>query len=270
MRLIRIRLLVGFAILAVLLSVPALVSAQQPLFPHTILGHAYIDGEPAPRGTLVQAFVDNVVVASETVGSEPRFFFLLIPERVPEPFAGSIVYFRVNGIPAEEIVTLASGGDTKDLELRVSSLIVEEEPVPAVQPTSGPTPMPTVVVRIGPRGPEGPAGPEGPVGPQGLRGDQGPQGEQGIQGIQGETGPVGPEGAQGPQGPQGYIGQTGPQGVTGPTGPTGPIGQSGAVGAQGAPGSEGSFVIAIIALVLAIVALLVAIVRWIWDLQTGG
>ena len=63
MKLTRTKAFIVIAIVAILSSVPALVSAQD--IPHTILGTAYIDGSIAPQGTLVRAFIDGNEVESE-------------------------------------------------------------------------------------------------------------------------------------------------------------------------------------------------------------
>ena len=278
MKLTRTKFLFIIAIMALLVSVPAIVSAQS--IPHTITGKVYVNGRLAPSGATVEAFIDNAKVADDDVDAEGVYFLLVVP-RGTQNFTGKTITFTVTGGPAAETKQWASGGDDSGFDLNVAG--------PGGSSTSTPTPTrrPTVAPRTttssstGPRGPAGPAGPLGPAGPRGIQGEaglqgdegpagsagpsgpQGPKGDVGSSGSLGNAGPLGPEGPRGGTGAQGYIGQTGPQGVAGPAGATGVQGPS------GPPGSSGSFLIAVIALIVALLSLLVAIGRWIWELQTG-
>ncbi len=273
MKLTRTRILLFIAVTALLVSIPAIVSAQ--VIPHTITGKVYVNGRVAPAGATVEAFIDDAKVADDAIDAQGTYFLLVVP-RGTQNFTGKTITFKVSGGTAAETKTWQSAGDDTGFDLNVAG------PGGSSQSTNTPTPRPTTRPRTttstGPRGPAGPAGPVGPAGPQGepglageagadgiagRAGPQGPKGDQGPVGPPGETGSQGSEGPRGDTGAQGHLGQTGPQGVAGPPGATG------VQGPAGPPGSSGNFLIAIIALVIALLALLVAIGRWIWELQTG-
>ena len=275
MKLTRTKVLLIIAITALLISIPAIVSAQT--IPHTFLGTARVDGQLVSSTTSIEALIDGNKVADGRVTTLGTYFLQINPS-TGTSFSGKTITFRIGGLVANETATWVSEGDNRGFNLNASTTAA----------TNTPTPRPTTRVvtrntstpdgRQGPAGPTGPAGPRGPTGldgsagppgepgPQGATGLQGPKGDPGDRGPQGpasETGPPGPEGPRGESGPLGYIGQTGPQGVAGPSGSVGVQGPTGPVG------SSGSFLIAGIALVVALLALLVAIGRWIWELQTG-
>ena len=277
----RTKVLTFIAIAVLVVSIPAIASAQAP--PHAFVGNVRVNGQPGPVGTRVAAFINNASAGQVTV-TQAGIYNLNISQPTGRNYSGQSVSFQVNGQSADAVDPAGSwggtwrGGGTLD---RVNLTIPSTA-------TNTPTPRPTarVVTRgtstpvgrqgpagsTGPAGPrgsaglEGPAGPQGEPGQQGATGPQGPKGDPGDRGPQGpagETGLPGPEGPRGESGPLGYIGQTGPQGVAGPSGSVGVQGPTGPVG------SSGSFLIAGIALVVALLALLVAIGRWIWELQTG-
>ena len=274
MKLTRTKVLLIIAITALLISIPAVVSAQSAALPHTFLGVVYVDNSVATTGTTVQALIDGRVVATHTI-TDPGKYFLLIPPATSNPGnTGKTVTFRVRGLLARETAVWASLGDDRDFNLNASTTAATNTPTPRPTTRVVTRNTSTPVVRQGPAGrgargaigPIGLAGPRGEQGQQGATGPQGPKsdpGDRGPQGPEGETGLPGPEGPRGESGPLGYIGQTGPQGVAGPSGAVGVQGPTGPVG------SSGSFMIAVIALVVALLALLVAIGRWIWELQTG-
>ena len=271
----RTKVLTFIAIAVLVVSIPAIASAQAP--PHAFVGNVRVNGQPGPVGTRVAAFINNASAGQVTV-TQAGIYNLNISQPTGRNYSGQSVSFQVNGQSADAVDPAGSwggtwiGGGTLD---RVNLTIPSTA-------TNTPTPRPTarVVTRgtstpvgrqgpagsTGPAGPRGSAGPQGEPGQQGATGPQGPKGDPGDRGPQGpagETGLPGPEGPRGESGPLGYIGQTGPQGVAGPSGSVGVQGPTGPVG------SSGSFLIAGIALVVALLALLVAIGRWIWELQTG-
>ena len=268
MKLSRSKVLLAFVVMAIMVSIPAVVLAQGDL-PHTILGPAYIDGTVAPNGTLVQAFIDGREVDRSSTNASGTFFLLIPPSDTGTSHAGKTISFRVRGLLAAQSLTWASGGDTRNFTVSASASPTNTpRPTNTRRPVN--TPRPTAVsastIIRGPQGPPGATGIPGAAGipgPTGLPGGTGIPGDRGPIGFPGDQGPQGPEGPRGEQGPQGYIGQTGPQGVAGPSGLSGPQGPAGPAG------SSGNFLIAIIALVVALLALLVAIGRWIWELQTG-
>ena len=277
MKLTRGKVLLAFVAVAILVSLPAIVSAQGTP-PHGIVGDVRINGQPAPMGTTVALRFNNRTIDTDTV-STVGIYRLEVPSGGPYP-RGSIS-FLVDGQRAD--ASFPNGfewvwsGVWREGHLEIvdlSSPATRSEPTNTPRPTStrrpANTPRPTTAaVQVGPRGPQGPPGPTGLPGATGIPGATGLPGVAGIPGdrgpigFPGDQGPPGPEGPRGEQGPQGYIGQTGPQGVAGPAGLSGPQGPAGPAG------SSGNFLIAIIALVVALLALLVAIGRWIWELQTG-
>lgn len=273
MKLTRTRMLLVFAVAVLLLSIPALVSAQT--LPHGFVGNVKVNDQVASAGTTVHAYIAGASVANTTVDSSGRYR-LTIEQPSGQSYAGREVSFQVNGETADATGnwqgTWRGGGEVEivNLSIPATRAAATNTPTPTRRVIRGTnTPTPRAVAQVGPQGPRGPVGPIGPEGPPGPPGEPGPigfpgqPGEPGPQGPAGERGDIGPEGPRGEQGPQGYIGQTGPQGVAGPTGATG------APGPSGPSGSDGNFMIAIIALVVALLALLVAIGRWIWELQTG-
>ena len=268
MKLTRTKVFLFVAILAILVSVPAIVSAQSP--PHGIVGSVQINGNPAPVGTVVSIVMNDQVIDTDRI-TRAGTYRVEIPAGGTYP-RGSITLL-VNGQVADAedrgtgrnwtwSGTFASGNlELVDLSFPATNRQPANTPRPANtrRPTNTPRPATVTVAR----GPQGPPGPTGLPGADGAPGPEGPVGPTGLPGADGTDGEPGPAGEAGPRGPQGYIGQTGQQGVAGPSGLTGPQGPA------GPPGSSGNFMIAMIALVIALLALLVAIGRWIWELQTG-
>ena len=273
MKLTRTSILVLIAVAALLSSIPAIVSAQGADRPSRFSGNAYVDGQRATNGTLVEALSsDGAVVGIAIV--ETRSAEINYVVDASRPAGGLQLTFRVGGLPAAETAAWRDGRITFPFDLYASSTAV---PPPEATPT--PTPTPRVIMptprTTAVRGPEGPQGPEGPAGPPGEPGPAGPSGPRGIPGADG--GP-GADGVQGPPGERGAAGPPGPQGDTGPQGPQGPQGMQGSVGpagdrgAEGPPGPQvasGNFWIAVIALVVAFLALVIVIGRWIWDIQSS-
>ena len=269
MKVNRTLLLVLVAVAALLVSIPAIVSAQGEL-PHRFAGKAYVDGSEASAGTQVEAVDANGNrLATATVRSISNSYNFQID--VPRPPVGTTISFRVGGVDAAETGTWERGGrsQTPPFNLNASSTVT---PPTQDAPTPAPTPLPTrriVVPTTAPRvvrgetGPVGPPGPPGEPGAAGLTGESGPIGFPGAPGPPGQTGAEGSAGQSGEAGPRGDAGRSGTQGIAGPAGPPG------VQGPVGPTGSPGNFLIAIVALVVALLALLVAIGRWIWELQTG-
>lgn len=247
------------SVAALLVSVPAIVSAQSESLPNRFHGSVTIDGQPAPVGTTVSAWANGEEAANAIVPA--RDPYLLEVRGVTQ---GTEITFRVNEIDADQTAKFQVGGNTT-LNLTASSTVAE--PTQAA-PTPAPTARPqTVRGAPGPRGPQGELGPQGEAGEQGPPGPVGPQGVRGIPGADGAPGMAGPQGEPGPPGPQGPQGEAGSQGLQGAPGSAGPSGPQGNQGPAGSAGSSGNFLIAIIALSVAFLALLVTIARWIWDMQ---
>ena len=216
-----------FAAMAVILAgLPATVHGQ-PDSPTPFLGNAYVDGELAPEGTLIEALYRGIRVAATVVETRsPDTNYLLYVGRQPQ---GAVLTFRVAGFIAEEQSIWRQTEIRSQFDLHATT---PETPSPNIAQTEGSvqTPIP---------------------GPAGLTGPQGPQGETGPQGERGEPGPAGAFGPEGPQGPEGEKGETGPQGPRGETGPQGERGEPG-------PGGSGlglGGLLGIIGLGLAVVAL---------------
>ena len=252
------RTLLALAMAALLLTMPYAASAQDPP-PHRFSGLAYLDGSPAPEGTVIQAAANGTITASTTVRNiSPRFNYTLDVPNAP----GATISFIIAGHQAAESMSWRQGQSTWDYNL--TALSTPPTQVPTAQPTRRP-------VQASTRGPAGPAGPTGPQGPQGT------QGQRGLQGDRGQAGPPGPTGSEGPVGPPGPPGRIGLPGepgapgqpgatgvpgidganVTGPTGPPGDQGQPGprgTGGVQGPRGPAGNSTAAYVALLIAVLA----------------
>ena len=271
MKFTRTRFLLLIAVAALLVSIPAVVSAQGTDRPNRFSGNAFIDSQKALPGTLIEALSGGTVVGTATVSvRSPNINYIL---DVSRPLGGLALTFRVGGNAATQTATWQDGKVTYPFPLNASSTAVPPtQAAPTAAPTRivvRPTARPTVVSVPGPEGPQGPAGPEGPqgpAGPQGLRGIPGGDGVLGADGVQGPSGESGADGAPGPRGEPGPQGMQGPQGLQGVAGPAGVQGVQGTAGPAGSPGN---FLIAIVALVVALLALLVAVGRWIWEIQSG-
>ena len=98
------RLLGIIAVVALLVSIPVIVSAQGEDPPHRFFGNAFIDGQKAPNGTLIEAVSSdgkvvgftNIRVSSATVN------YVLNASR---PESGLELRFRVGGNFAAETAT---------------------------------------------------------------------------------------------------------------------------------------------------------------------
>ena len=270
MKVNRTLLIVLVAVAALLVSIPAIVSAQAEA-PHRFSGKAFADGKEAAVGTLIEA-VDSSGQRISSVQVRTISLAFNFQINVPRPFTGTTISFRVGGVDAAETATWERGVHTYPFTLNASSTVV---PSTQAAPTSVPTAIPTrriVVPTTAPRvvrGETGPVGPPGEPGPAGAAGSAGAPGEPGPIGFPGEPGPPGQTGPEGPAGATGEVGSRGEAGRSGAQGVAGPAGPPGVQGPIGPAGSPGNFLIAIVALVVALLALLVAIGRWIWELQTG-
>jgi len=78
-----------------------------PPIPHAFVGTVTLDGELAPEGTVVEAYVDDVWAAEATVDAEGRYDLT-----VPGP--GDIVTFRVGTAWANETAEWVEGGGLDD------------------------------------------------------------------------------------------------------------------------------------------------------------
>ena len=91
--------LIAVTIMAILLSLPSVASAQK-VIPHAFLGSATINGSPAADGTVVAALVEGrqIVAKSVSDGSYP----VLLVEPDGENFTGKTVTFTIGGFAASE------------------------------------------------------------------------------------------------------------------------------------------------------------------------
>ena len=168
-------------------------TAQSPPSPPTVLaGTAWLDGELAPPGTLIEAMQGDVRLSRITARNDGRFG----PLQVPEPPGVGRVYFLIKGQRANVEMDWQAGFLQADLELR-AGLGGGPAPTATPSPMPQPTATPAPVTVPGPAGPRGERGQAGPPGPQGAAG---PQGEPGPAGPQGEAGQAGAEGPRGQQG----------------------------------------------------------------------
>jgi hypothetical protein len=181
---IKLRFLALLTVLALLLALPTVASAQQ-VPPHVFHGTVTVNGLPAPTGTEVTALAGGQPVATDAVDQNGEYT-LLVPQSEGE------ITFRVGTLNAAETSNWEQGG-ANIVNLTASSF------TQAPDGDSG-TPPPGVVGPAGPPGEPGPAGEAGPAGPPG------PAGEAGPPGPQGPAGPTGPPGPQGPSGSSGIFG----------------------------------------------------------------
>jgi hypothetical protein len=187
---IKSRFLVLLTVLALMLALPAVVSAQQ-VPPHVFHGTVIVNGLRAPTGTEVTALLGGQPVATDMVDQNGEYT-LLVPQGTSDE-----VTFQVGTLTAQQTGNWEQGG-ADIMNLTASSI--------GVGPGPGATPVPGEEV-----GPAGPAGPPGEVGPAGPPGEVGPAGPQGPAGPAGPQGPAGPPGPQGPSG----AGTTGIFGILG-------------------------------------------------------
>jgi len=99
------------------LVLPAYAQGGVPPLPHGFAGTASTLSpvQLVPEGTLVQAFLDGVKKAEDTVDAEGRYSFL-----VPGP--GTTVTFKVAGVLANESATWQSGVLVSDFDLTIDAL----------------------------------------------------------------------------------------------------------------------------------------------------
>lgn len=238
------RVLLVAAMIALLAGIPGVVLAQSSAA--RFVGNAYIDGELAPVGTLVEALSNGNTVSATIVRTRSdKINYSLYVER---PHRGANLTFRVAGFHAEQQAVWKEDSITFPFDLNAAS-----------------TEVPAQEAIQGPPGPPGIAGPSGPIGPAGPAGAAGPPGPEGPEGPEGPAGPIGPAGPQGPQGLAGPPGPAGSGGQEGPPGPQGEKGEAGTPGEQGdggPAGPAGGGLLAIIALAVAGVAVLLAFIAF--------
>jgi hypothetical protein len=179
-----VRYLALLTVLALLLTLPAVASAQQ-VPPHGFVGTVTVNGLPAPVGTPVVALIGGEQRGTTMVSNNGQYGPLLVTAG-----SGTEITFRIGTLTTAETATWEQGA-LESLDLSASSLGQPTTPGP------GGTPGPGAVGPAGPAGETGAAGPAGPAGPEGPAGPAGPAGETGA------AGPAGPQGSPGPAGPSG-------------------------------------------------------------------
>lgn len=107
-------LLMGIAIGAMIPAASAASASSIPLLPCEISGTVTINGDPAPAGTNVVAYMENVERGRITVanpgifgGTGPFDERIVIMGEADDP--GKMITFKVNGIPGNITVPFVSG-----------------------------------------------------------------------------------------------------------------------------------------------------------------
>ena len=201
---IKVRAVALVAVMALLLTLPAVASAQA-VQPHVFIGTASVNGLPATAGTVVTGMIGGEEQGSAEVTDNGAYTLLV------DQGAGTDITFSVGTITAAETAVWVQGG-ADVLNLTASGLAASS--APGITGATGAT---------GSAGARGVSGPAGPAGPAGARGASGPSGSAGADGASGASGPAGADGAAGPAGSAGAAGPAGPAGGGGGGGALGLI-----------------------------------------------
>ncbi|MCX7617733.1 hypothetical protein [Tepidiforma sp.] len=128
------------AVSALVLLVPAIARAQ-PQIPATVYGSVTIDGQPAPTGTEVRAFIGPVDCTQAAPGERPAFrdgaataYVVTVLHESQRPGCGrtgAVVTFTIDGRPALQSVAWEPGPIRLDLSLGSATTI----PLPTSTPT---------------------------------------------------------------------------------------------------------------------------------------
>ena len=138
----------ALAVLAVLSIISVSTNAayasglSQESTAHEFAGNAFIDGQPAPQGTVIAVLTNGTPIASVSVDSSGQYNNLRVPT------AGTFVTFTVDGLTAGETATTEAGGSTP-LDLNATR-VTEAQSAP---PTTTPGPTPSIIesaFRVGP------------------------------------------------------------------------------------------------------------------------
>ena len=132
MKLPRTKVLFVSFVLALIVSIPAVVSAQGSP-PHAFAGFAYIDNGAAPQGTIVHGVIDDIIVGQSSADASGTYLVHLYPPASGASFAGKTVTFGVRGLEASETGTWVGPGHVRRLDLHASTS----------QSTNTPTPTPS-------------------------------------------------------------------------------------------------------------------------------
>jgi hypothetical protein len=110
----KLRFLVLLAALALMLSLPAVASAQEVL-PHVFTGTARVNGEFMAPGTEITALINGEEQGSTTVKANGEYEALVV-----EQGNGTEITFRVGTLTADQMAIWKSGAATM-LDLTASS-----------------------------------------------------------------------------------------------------------------------------------------------------
>jgi hypothetical protein len=102
----KLRFLVLLAVLALMLSFPAVVLAEVTQPPQVFVGPARINGKPALPGTKVTAVINGTEKASTVVVRPDGAYEALVVEQSN----GSVITFRIGTLTAEESAIWRPGG----------------------------------------------------------------------------------------------------------------------------------------------------------------
>lgn len=138
---------------AALAALGSAAAAAQPQIPATVYGSVTIDGQPAPTGTEVRAFIGPVDCTQAAPGERPAFrdgpataYVVTVLHESQRPGcgrSGAVITFTIDGRPALQSVPWEPGPIRLDLSLGSPTTI----PLPTSTPTppggaATPTPPP--------------------------------------------------------------------------------------------------------------------------------
>ena len=186
----KMRVLAMLVVMAMMLMVPAVASAQQ-VPPHVFTGTVTVNGIFAPPGTTVSAVIDGVQQGSALTVAGGGYVLQV------NQGSATDIGFLVDTLTAVETASWEQGG-AEVLDLTAGFV-----------------------------GDVGSAGVKGDKGDAGSKGDKGAAGAAGARGGVGPAGPAGPSGADGKDGADGSAGAAGSAGANGNDGAKGAAGGSG-------------------------------------------
>ena len=140
---------------AALLAAGAAAAAAQPQLPATVYGSVTIDGQPAPTGTEVRAFIGATDCTQAAPGERLTFrdgnataYVVTVLHESQRPGCGrtgAVITFTVDGRPALQSVAWEPGPIRLDLSLGSPTVIPLPTPSPTVPggPSPSPRPAPT-------------------------------------------------------------------------------------------------------------------------------
>lgn len=115
--------LLGTAVLMLFFLTAAhtcMAGEEVPLLPMTVEGVALVDGDPAPIGTVVAAYLDGELVEEAIINSSSGGFYLLIPGEAGDE--GKPVTFKVDEEDSGASYDWESGKQVLSIELSVGDV----------------------------------------------------------------------------------------------------------------------------------------------------